>query len=291
MWTLSPEQRAERNVALIDLAIVGRPIDENNTFVHVFQQAPTAADRTNFNIFQAGDYLRISSRQRYALAAGRVTSVSAASIAVRLERNLLLTNAADPSARYNLDKVESGSMMRSNLANLGRLLDNTEQSRRMRSIVIDRRPSTFDTGVPPIVATPNGRRLLDTLNAEQQTAVRRALLARDYLLLRGLPGTGKTHTISVLVVLLVLSGQRVLITSQTHSAVDTLLRRVSGMLTDVATGGGKDAATTILRLGDESRMAESIRRYSHRVQVEETCRTADDLRCRYESFVSYSNWL
>lgn len=63
----------------------------------------------------------------------------------------------------------------------------------------------------------------------QRNAVVRALSARDYLCLQGMPGTGKTTTIAVIVRALVARGQSVLITSHTNSAVDTVLRKVSSM--------------------------------------------------------------
>lgn len=63
----------------------------------------------------------------------------------------------------------------------------------------------------------------------QRNAVVRALSARDYLCLQGMPGTGKTTTIAVIVRALVARGQSVLITSHTNSAVDTVLRKVRSM--------------------------------------------------------------
>ena len=61
------------------------------------------------------------------------------------------------------------------------------------------------------------------LNAGQRECVRNVLLAQDYVLLLGLPGTGKTSTLSLIVRALIARGQTVMITSYTHSAVDNLL--------------------------------------------------------------------
>ncbi|KAI8442227.1 hypothetical protein MSG28_005804 [Choristoneura fumiferana] len=69
-----------------------------------------------------------------------------------------------------------------------------------------------------------GTKLMKSLNIQQQRAVLRALAAKDYALLQGLPGTGKTQTISVLIQMLVALKQRVLVTAHTHSAVDTVLQ-------------------------------------------------------------------
>jgi len=67
---------------------------------------------------------------------------------------------------------------------------------------------------------------LNNLNNQQRTVVKKILAARDYLLLLGMPGTGKSSTLAVAVRCLVSKGYRVLITSYTHSAVDTLLSKL-----------------------------------------------------------------
>ncbi len=55
------------------------------------------------------------------------------------------------------------------------------------------------------------------------------LRTRDYGCLLGMPGTGKSSTVSFIVRCLVALGGSVLITSHTHSAVDTVLLKVTRM--------------------------------------------------------------
>lgn len=126
------------------------------------------------------------------------------------------------------------------------------------------------------VVSSAGKSLLDQLNAEQRSAVLLALRSNDYMLLRGLPGTGKTQTIAVLVLILSMSKQRVLITSHTHSAVDTMLTRIVAIMPNVS---------KILRLGDETRTAPLLQQYSHLQQLK-GCTTPDELRQRYDEYVS-----
>ena len=64
------------------------------------------------------------------------------------------------------------------------------------------------------------------LNSDQQLAVRKALLCPDVCLVQGPPGTGKTTVISEIVYQTVCKGQRVLIASQTHAAVDNAIERL-----------------------------------------------------------------
>ena len=64
------------------------------------------------------------------------------------------------------------------------------------------------------------------LNDDQRHAIERVLLCRDYALILGMPGTGKTTTIAELVRVLVAAGHSVLLTAFTHSAVDNILLKL-----------------------------------------------------------------
>jgi DNA replication ATP-dependent helicase Dna2 len=56
--------------------------------------------------------------------------------------------------------------------------------------------------------------------------MQKVLSAQDYALILGMPGTGKTTTIAEIIKAIVARGQTVLLTSYTHSAVDTILRKL-----------------------------------------------------------------
>lgn len=89
-----------------------------------------------------------------------------------------------------------------------------------------------------------------SLNQGQKEAVKKVLCAQDYTLLLGLPGTGKTSTLSLIVRALIARGQRVMICSYTHSAVDNLLAKMaeSGLTPAVAVRIGYEASvSTALR--------------------------------------------
>jgi hypothetical protein len=90
------------------------------------------------------------------------------------------------------------------------------------------------------------------MNLGQQQAVMKALSAHDYVLLLGMPGSGKTSTIAFLVRLFIARGGRVLITSYTHSAVDNILEKLklAGVPRHI-----------IGRLGSRSSVRESVREY------------------------------
>ena len=61
---------------------------------------------------------------------------------------------------------------------------------------------------------------------EQQEFVKKALASRDFALLEGPPGSGKTTAIIELIIQCALQGQRVLLVSSTHVAVDNVIDRI-----------------------------------------------------------------
>ena len=63
---------------------------------------------------------------------------------------------------------------------------------------------------------------------EQQEFVRKALVSKDFALLEGPPGSGKTTAIIELIIQCALQGQRVLLVSSTHVAVDNVIDRIIG---------------------------------------------------------------
>lgn len=86
----------------------------------------------------------------------------------------------------------------------------------------------------------------DKLNSAQKEAVVKILSAPDLCLVQGPPGTGKTTVIAEAIVQLARRGQRVLLASQAHTAVDNALDRL-----------GHDASLRVVRLArNESKVTE-----------------------------------
>ena len=73
---------------------------------------------------------------------------------------------------------------------------------------------------------------------------------RDYALIQGLPGTGKTSTIVFVARMLAAQGKRVLITSYTHSAVDNCLLKL--IESGVASVWDERPTPSVLRIGEKS---------------------------------------
>ncbi len=67
---------------------------------------------------------------------------------------------------------------------------------------------------------------LESLNDKQKEAVRKALSSESIFLLQGPPGTGKTQVIAELTAQFAKSGKKVLISSETHKAIDNVFDRL-----------------------------------------------------------------
>ncbi|RHY67601.1 hypothetical protein DYB34_010711 [Aphanomyces astaci] len=85
------------------------------------------------------------------------------------------------------------------------------------------------------------REFYSTMNTDQQKAIEQMLNAKDYSLILGMPGTGKTTAITMAVRMLRYLGLSVLVTSYTHAAVDNLLVKLLDMDVSVLRIGGTPA--------------------------------------------------
>lgn len=130
----------------------------------------------------------------------------------------------------------------------------------------------------PRKIAPISAPILGRLNKQQQRAIFKILTAQEYVLLKGFPGTGKTRTLIALVELLVKIGKSVLITANTHSAVDNILI------------GLMEKKIDFLRLGSSARVHSSLSAFTENVLVKD-CKTPEDLRTAYDSKVSFFKFL
>ncbi|MER7278775.1 AAA domain-containing protein [Dactylosporangium sp. NPDC000244] len=93
------------------------------------------------------------------------------------------------------------------------------------------------------------------LDDDQREAFRRAVAVPDLLAVLGPPGTGKTRTIVQVVQECAARGQRVLVTSHTHRAVDNVLEDLPPEL-------------NVVRIGNEDRMSAKVRALSSESRAE-----------------------
>ncbi|ANB12193.1 bifunctional ATP-dependent DNA helicase/ssDNA endodeoxyribonuclease DNA2 [Sugiyamaella lignohabitans] len=142
------------------------------------------------------------------------------------------TSAQRQQPIFRIDRDEFGlgmSMLRNNILQL--FVEKGDHRR--RSLVVDLEPPQFEATVP---AGCNLESM--NLNPDQKNAVEKVIKAKDYALILGMPGTGKTTTIAAIVKMLVDQGKTVLIASHTHSAVDNILLKLRNKGFDMLRLGG-----------------------------------------------------
>ncbi len=132
------------------------------------------------------------------------------------------TNKSNEPVLYRLDKDEFSNGMATVRNNLIQLMsEGTTGLRETRKLVVEGVAPTFKE-------TSTAYSLFDSgnLNVDQKRAIDKVMSARDYALVLGMPGTGKTTTIAHIIRALVSQGKSVLLTSYTHTAVDNILLKI-----------------------------------------------------------------
>ncbi|EJD05682.1 Dna2-domain-containing protein [Fomitiporia mediterranea MF3/22] len=188
-----------------------------------------------------------------ALARGYVLDLNPESIVVGCDHSLspgsLKSWSSFPLAQEDIAfRIDKDDL----LGGMGRVRDNLAQlfyvssPRRLLEQIVDLKPPEFDAEchIPMDAA-------LDGLNACQQHALEHCLRARDYALILGMPGTGKTTTVAHMIKVLVEMGKTVLLTSYTHSAVDTILLKLK-----------ETAKFGILRLGNKDKVHPNVQEFT-----------------------------
>ncbi|AGO12143.1 AaceriAEL218Wp [[Ashbya] aceris (nom. inval.)] len=179
---------------------------------------------------------------------------------------------------YRVDKYEHTvglSMSRFNLLNLflpevdpdrEYLNDNGDRIRlnkwhggdgKTRRLLVEAQPPRFSKSVQ-LSYTPDETKF----NKDQLKAIDKVMRCKDYALILGMPGTGKTTVIAEIIRILARNGKNVLLTSYTHSAVDNILLKLL------------DSDLKMARLGYKHRVHPSVR---HLVQTLEHVQTHEEL--------------
>ncbi|XP_078361987.1 DNA replication ATP-dependent helicase/nuclease DNA2-like isoform X2 [Oculina patagonica] len=239
-----------------------------------------------------------------AIAAGYIHEVKKTEVVVLLDRDLTKRYNAQTeetsSKLYRLDKDEEYSTLTTLWSNMAKLFKgDSDRDAQLRRQVVDLEPPVFSrkrrndtvsmssqtsditeffTQQTPSqssksqksLSDPAVESILQELNSGQRKAVSKALGAHHYALILGMPGTGKTTTISCLVRVLVASGKSVLLTSYTHTAVDNILLKL------------KEANLDFIRLGQVHKILPELQSYSAQ-RAAEGIKTVDELRQLYES--------
>ncbi len=160
------------------------------------------------------------------------------------------TEAERPTWRIDLSTDEVArdrqrfAMNKAQAAEKGRLFE-------LRTTLLGERPPEFGKTVP--LLDPQNRLLL---NPSQREAIEFALSTKDFAIIHGPPGTGKTTTVAELIRQAVTRGDKVLATAPSNLAVDNLLERLLRV------------GVKAVRLGHPARVSPELREHTLDLLVE-----------------------
>ncbi|OXU27176.1 hypothetical protein TSAR_005441 [Trichomalopsis sarcophagae] len=216
VWTLDPLKREKRGSCISNLNLVS--VSEiNGRYLHKFQRLDI-----NATDFCENEYVIISTMTRINVCSGFIDSVSSETVTVHCDKNI---TKVYKDTVFHIDKSSSNSFLVQNMSHVGGLLDDYETCSQLRKIIIERKPATFQTELPPSIMEV-GEDIFKKINEHQKQAILQALRTDNYLLIKGFPGTGKTQTLVALIELLLKLDKSVLITAHTNTAVDNILLKL-----------------------------------------------------------------
>ena len=135
-----------------------------------------------------------------------------------------LTQPDEPTL-YRLDKDEFSNGMAMIRNNLIRLMEKDVFGvQALRRLIVENVAPTFKPVASAYSVADTASQA--SLNVDQKAAIEKVMSAKDYALVLGMPGTGKTTTIAHIIRALAAQGKSILLTSYTHTAVDNILLKL-----------------------------------------------------------------
>ncbi|KAK3019282.1 hypothetical protein RJ639_002855, partial [Escallonia herrerae] len=203
-----------------------------------------------------GDYVILSTEpDRLIVASGVIMDISRFHVSVSYSKRLRLPRSRRSSVTQDLiqtvwriDKDEAMASYAIMRFNLVQLFLQSEWSSHLRKMIVDLEAPRYDSGCTfsqdPAVSYIWSEK---SLNDDQRRAILKILTAKDYTLILGMPGTGKTSTLVHSVKALLMRGASVLLTSYTNSAVDNLLIKLKAQGIDFVRIGRSEAVHEEIR--------------------------------------------
>ncbi|XP_077420738.1 DNA replication ATP-dependent helicase/nuclease DNA2 [Vanacampus margaritifer] len=280
VWLQTPEESEKKGNCVGNLQLKGSvSVQSDGVFLHRFQRANESHDSSACGL-ASGDRVVLSDQggRFVALATGYICDVSGTSISCTLDRDVSKISGEV----FRLDADEGVMGLSTHFSNLSRLMESSQDCNRLRELVVDHRSPEFIfnlSDVLPREAKDTVANILKGLNKPQKQAMKKVLLSKDYTLIVGMPGTGKTTTICTLVRILHACGFSVLLTSYTHSAVDNILLKLKRFKVGfLRLGQGQKVHPDILPYTEESvrkkgvhTLAELEQLYNKELVVGTTC--------------------
>ncbi|KAJ8019898.1 DNA replication ATP-dependent helicase/nuclease DNA2 [Holothuria leucospilota] len=250
VWNKPIHEREKKGTCCGDLIVKESKTKDMVDFEITFSKK----DGSSSVKFSPGDWLIVSQEnQKIAKLIGTAKSVNGNTITISTDSSLP-TYAQSP-VMYYLDKNDSYDSLASSFVNIACLMSQTAHKSNLRELIIDLGSPSFDSPATPLSLCSEAEKILKSLNGDQRKAILKVLHCNDYSLILGMPGTGKTTTVTSLVRILVLQGKSVLLTSYTHSAVDNILLKL------------RKHGVSFLRLGSSYRIHQNLQQFSEEVAL------------------------
>jgi len=242
LWEQTPEERADADRALVELAPTGR----------------TELDGGRWELRAAGTGAVSKIREGNLVLASDGDPITGDAELARVERldgDEIVVTADEPLDLRRLD-VYPSELTTGRLQNALHDALLTQPPER-KDVLFGRREPEFTVaqsategvsgeGTDPRAVTET---FIDN-NERQNEAVQLAVGAEDFALVHGPPGTGKTYTLARMVRALVDRGERVLLSAFTNRAVDNAIEALEGQ-----------GFTDIVRVGTESGVRDDMQTY------------------------------
>lgn len=262
LWTMLSSEREAVGRCFSEVVILPGSVVENmenpkiNRFEYTFvKHKPRAGFSFTESQITIGEPIVISDEKgHFNFAAGYVTNVRPNRVVVSVDRRLQYgrrrkanfdpwTNQAfsgtlgadhasssfsidtETPTLYRIDKDEFANGMATARNNIIRIMEkDLWQARELRQLIVENRAPEFK--ISPTAYSLTGPASQQNLNTDQRKAIEKVMSAKDYALVLGMPGTGKTTTIAHIIRALVSQGKSVLLASYTHTAVDNILLKI-----------------------------------------------------------------
>ena len=233
LWLLSARERLSQGSAIQGLEMPGLPREEKDGWSQDFRC-------NNTSELREGDEILLSDGDPITgeVVSGTIMSISSEKITVWTRELIAHPRLID---RYDSDLVH--------VRTLQNLMRWQNVPAHLRDLVAGRvHPRFIEEEITPRA----------DFNTEQNLAVARAIQMKDYLLIHGPPGTGKTSVIAEIVKRLVARKERVMLAAFTNQAVDNMLKRLV-----------KEGLHDILRLGSERSVDNAAKPYLLAAKIEQ----------------------
>uniref|UniRef100_A0AC35FII6 DNA replication ATP-dependent helicase/nuclease n=1 Tax=Panagrolaimus sp. PS1159 TaxID=55785 RepID=A0AC35FII6_9BILA len=221
-----PQQRESHGTCLSNLVLERSERKEDGNIWMTFGRQNK--EKLPSNVLEISELAVISTDEIVAIQTGVVVDRQETFITIKTDKEFSKRLTTIPSLFFHLDQYTSNASFPMQQNSIINLLEDSPEAKRLREFIIDLKEPIF--GSLKKAEIEKIKPIVKKLSVTQAKAVIKALAAKDYLLIQGFPGSGKTSTIVGLVHCLVALGKTVLLTAYTNSAVDNMLLRLKEIL-------------------------------------------------------------